>query len=255
MTEILLEARGLSLALPTPDGPPRLLLDEVDLAITRGEAVGLVGSSGSGKTLTALSLLGLWPHGAQVRGEIHLAGCGDLIAGGERLFRQVRGRRLALIFQDTLAALNPLLTIGSQIAEAIQDENGARERRRRCLELLESVALPDPAGLFQAFPHQLSGGQRQRVLLAIALAGSPDLLIADEPTTALDLTIQAQILELLRVLRARHDLALLLITHDFAVVAQECDRALEMAGGRIVAEHRADQLSRLMLTESGAVER
>ena len=221
------------------------VLRRVSFAVQRAEIVALVGESGCGKTLTALSVLGLLPAGAETyRGRIELAGAGDLLALEKRLRRDVRARRLAMIFQQPMSALNPVLSLGYQIGESLRfgrrlrrSEVGAEARR-----LLELVAMPDPERRLESYPHQLSGGQLQRAMIAMALASGPDLLLADEPTTALDVTVQAQVIELLLELRRKLGLAVLLITHDLGVVAQCCDRVVVMYGGQVVEEGPVDRL-------------
>jgi len=210
----------------------------VSFAVGRGEIVGLVGESGSGKTLTALAILRLVPPLGRIRAGRVLLGGEDLLALPERELRRVRGARIGLVFQEPGAALDPVYTVGFQIAEALRAHRrlSRRAARAEAADLLERVAMPDPGRRLGDYPHQLSGGQRQRVMIAIALAGAPELLIADEPTTALDVTIQAQILELLERLRAELGLSVLLITHDLAVVAETCDRALVMSAGELVEE-------------------
>jgi oligopeptide/dipeptide ABC transporter ATP-binding protein len=210
----------------------------VSFEVGRGEFVGLVGESGSGKTVTALAVLGLVPPPGEVRaGTIRLEGR-DLLRLDERAMRAVRGAAVGLVFQEPMTALNPVLTVGAQIVEAIRIHRPLPRRaaRAEALHLLELVAMPDPASRLADYPHQLSGGQRQRALLAMALAARPRLLIADEPTTALDVTLQAQILELLERLRRELALAVLLITHDLAVVAETCDRVIVMYAGQVVEE-------------------
>ena len=218
------------------------LLHDLCFTIDRGERVGLIGESGSGKSLTSLALLGLLPEDARVDGSVRLAGVGaDLASAGERQWSRVRGGEVAMVFQEPMTALNPTMRVGDQVAEAItlhRDRSGARTDRRavraRVVELLDQVGLPDPADAARAYPHQLSGGQRQRVVVAIALANDPALLVCDEPTTALDVTVQARVLDLIvRGVTAR-DAAMLFITHDLAVVATVCERVLVMYGGRIV---------------------
>jgi peptide/nickel transport system permease protein len=209
----------------------------VDIAIAPGEAVGIVGESGSGKTVTALSVLGLvaTPPGRIVGGEILHHGEDMADARLSRL-QQIRGRRIAYVFQDPQTTLNPLMPVGEQIAETIRRHQGTRraEAMRRAVALLESVHVPEPAQKARAYPHELSGGQRQRVGIAMALANDPELIIADEPTTALDVTTQAQVLRLLNELRRERGAALLFISHDFGVIAALCDRVHVMYGGRVV---------------------
>jgi oligopeptide/dipeptide ABC transporter ATP-binding protein len=209
----------------------------VSLAVRRGECVGLVGESGSGKTLTALAVLRLTPAGARLRGRVMLDG-DDLLALPEAAMRRVRGARIGIVFQEPMTALNPFYTLGFQLAEAVaaQRPMGRRTARDEAVRLLDRVAIPDARRRLGDYPHQLSGGQRQRVLLAMALAGRPDLLLADEPTTALDVTLQAQVLDLLDELRHELGLAVVLITHDLAVVAGTCDRVAVLYAGRLVEE-------------------
>ena len=209
----------------------------VDLHIGPGEAVGIVGESGSGKTVTALSVLGLVasPPGRIVRGEILHHG-EDLVDVPLARLQEIRGRRIACVFQDPQSTLNPLIRVGEQVAESIRHHQGTgrAEAMRRAMALLEAVRIPDPALKARAYPHELSGGQRQRVSIAMALANDPELIIADEPTTALDVTTQAQVLALLDALRRDRGAALLFISHDFGVVAEVCDRVHVMYGGRVV---------------------
>jgi peptide/nickel transport system ATP-binding protein len=210
----------------------------VDLTIARGETLGLVGESGSGKTVTALSVMRLLgPPGRILSGRIVFQGR-DLLALDEAAMRRVRGSEIGFVFQEPAAALSPVFTIGDQIAEAIvaHGRAGWREARRRAIDLLEAVRMADAPQRAREYPHQLSGGLRQRAMIAIALACGPPLVIADEPTAALDATIQAEILELLRDLRERFGLALLLVAHDLGVVAQAADRVAVMYAGQIV-EH------------------
>jgi oligopeptide/dipeptide ABC transporter ATP-binding protein len=213
-------------------------VNDVSFDILPGETLGLVGESGSGKSVSALSVLRLVrPPGRIMAGSIMFRGR-DLLTLPETEMRRVRGAEISLIFQEPLTALNPVFTVGDQIAEAllVHGKAGRAEARRRAVELLEAVRLPDSARQVHDYPHQLSGGMRQRVLIAIALACQPALLIADEPTTALDVTIQAEILDLLREMKARFNLSLLLITHDLGVVAETADRVAVMYAGRIVEE-------------------
>jgi len=212
------------------------VVDDVSFTMTAGETLGVVGESGSGKSVTAFSILRLLqPPGQIVSGRILFEGQ-DLLTLSERNMRAVRGARISLIFQEPMTALNPVMRVGDQVAEALTAHNMASrsEARHRAVELLEAVRIQDPARRVRDYPHQLSGGMRQRVMIAIALACRPPLVIADEPTTALDVTIQAQMLDLIRQLQAEFGLALLLITHDFGVVAEMADRVAVMKGGRIV---------------------
>ncbi len=232
MTAALVEIRGLAVAF---DGQPALR--GIDLAVAPGEAVGLVGESGCGKSVTWLAALGLLPARARVGGSVRIDGT-ELIGAPAATLDRVRGGRIAMIFQDPASSLNPVHRIGRQIAEALTLHRGitgraAREEARR---LLDQVGIPDAARRLDAYPHELSGGQNQRVMIAIALAGRPELLVADEPTTALDVTIQAQILDLLQQLRRDTGMALVLISHDLGVVADTCERVCVMYAGRIVEE-------------------
>ncbi len=242
----LLEVNGLSVELPTAAGWVRPV-NEVSLRIAAGESLGLVGESGSGKTMMALALMGLLPPGARVNGAARLEAEEELAAAkgtslvglSEREWRGVRGREIAMVFQEPMTALNPVMRIGAQIAEAIRAHDSAlhaSEVRRRMLEALQRAAVPEPEARAEQFPHQLSGGLRQRAMIAMALAGGPGLLIADEPTTALDVTVQKQILDLLDRLRRELKLGLLFITHDLGVVAQVADRVAVMYAGRVVEE-------------------
>ncbi|TDD36145.1 ABC transporter ATP-binding protein [Nonomuraea terrae] len=206
------------------------LVHDVSFAIGPGERVGLIGESGSGKSLTALSLMGLLPEGVAASGMARL-GDRDLVGVPESRIKELRGRKMSMVFQEPMTALNPLMRVGAQVAEVMTLHGKPRhEARARAVELLERVRLPEPAQIARAYPHQLSGGQRQRVMLAIALANEPGLLICDEPTTALDVTVQKQMLELIAEVAP----ALLFITHDLAVVASVCERVLVMYGGRVV---------------------
>ena len=215
-------------------------VDDVSFSIARGETLGLVGESGSGKSVTAFSILRLLqPPGRITGGRVVFDGR-DLLTLTEGEMREVRGAGISLIFQEPMTALNPVMRVGDQIAEAllVHGKASRADARARAAELLEAVKIPDATRRVRDYPHQLSGGMRQRVMIAIALACRPPLVIADEPTTALDVTIQAQVLELLRELKARYDLALLLITHDFGVVAEMADYVAVMYKGRLV-EHGA----------------
>ncbi|HKC54763.1 MAG TPA: ABC transporter ATP-binding protein [Vicinamibacterales bacterium] len=213
-------------------------VDDVSFQVAAGETLGLVGESGSGKSVTAFSILRLLqPPGRITGGRVIFQGR-DLLALPEREMREVRGAGISLIFQEPMTALNPVMRVGDQIAEALLVHGRATraEARARAVELLEAVRIPDAARRVRDYPHQLSGGMRQRVMIAIALACRPPLVIADEPTTALDVTIQAQVLDLLRELKARYNLALLLITHDFGVIAEMADRVAVMFKGKIVEQ-------------------
>ncbi len=237
----LLEARGLTVELPTPGGWVRPVND-VSLHLAAGETLGLVGESGCGKTMLSLALFGLLPPGARTTGEAWFEVNGqrvDLVTLAERELAAVRGRQIAMVFQEPMTALNPVLQIGEQIEEAIrvhEPQLTVEEVERRTLGALERARVPEAQLRRKQYPHQLSGGLRQRAMIAMALAAGPRLLVADEPTTALDVTVQKQILELLGQLRSELRLALLFITHDLGVVAQIADRLAVMYAGRIVEE-------------------
>lgn len=228
----LLEVRNLSVSFPTDEGLVHAV-DDVSFTLTANETLGIVGESGSGKSVTSLAILGLLPRTARVRGEILFRGR-DLVGLRERDLQPLRGRHIAMVFQDALAALNPVFTIGSQIAEAIavHAELPKPELRRRVIELLDLVGIPNPATRIDQYPHEYSGGMRQRAMIAMSIANEPDILIADEPTTALDVTIQAQVLEVLERIQDRTRSSIVLITHDLGVVAGVADRVLVMYAGR-----------------------
>lgn len=230
----LLDVRNLTVLFPSSAGEVYAVRD-VSFAIGAGEVLGLVGESGSGKSVTSLAAMGLLVEQARVSGEILFEGRDLLRASAEEL-RQLRGSRMAMIFQEPMTALNPVMRVGDQVAEAARAHGGVSrdDAQRRAVAALDAVAIPDPERRARDYPHQLSGGQRQRVMIAMALVNRPSLLIADEPTTALDVTVQAQILELMAELRRRFGLAMLFISHDLAVVSQVSDRIAVMFGGRIV---------------------
>jgi oligopeptide/dipeptide ABC transporter ATP-binding protein len=233
----LLEVRGLTVRFRTTHGLVHAV-NGFDLTIRPGEIVGLVGESGSGKSVSSRAIMGLLPPRTSiVEGSIRLEG-DELIGLAESRYRRVRGERIAMVFQDPLTALDPLYKAGEQVAEALRFHFGLSRSaaRERTIQLLAAVGLSDPAGVLESYPHELSGGMRQRVMIAMALAGEPELLIADEPTTALDVTVQAQILELLRTLVRDRHMALLLITHDLGVVRELCERAVVLYAGRVMEE-------------------
>jgi oligopeptide/dipeptide ABC transporter ATP-binding protein len=239
----LLEVKNLSTHFSTREGLVRAV-DDVSLYLDGGELLGLVGESGCGKSMTALSIMRLIaPPGKIVQGEILFDGR-NLLQLSNSQMRDVRGNDIAMIFQDPMTSLNPVFTVGEQIAEALRLHRNLSRKQARAgaIEAMREVSIPDPALRADDYPHQLSGGMRQRVMIAMALACDPKLLIADEPTTALDVTIQAQILELLDGLRRTRDLAILLITHDLGVVAEVADRVAVMYTGKIVEESPVDEL-------------
>ena len=231
---MLLDVSDLSVTLPTAQGRFAALRG-VSFALERGDTFGLVGESGCGKSMTALALMGLLPEGAQVGGSIRFDGR-ELISLDDKAYGALRGDRLGMVFQEPMTALNPVHTVGHQIAESLRLHRGASaaSARAEALRLLERVRLPQARARLDAYPHQLSGGQRQRVVIAIALACGPDLLIADEPTTALDATVQREVLDLLAELRRDSGMALLLISHNLDVMAAQVDRMAVMYAGRIV---------------------
>ena len=239
----LLEVRNLATHFPTRAGLVRAV-DGVSFHLDRGELLGLVGESGCGKSMTALSIMRLIaPPGKIVSGEIPFDGR-DLLKLSNRAMRDVRGNDIAMIFQDPMTSLNPVFTVGEQIAEALRLHRNLsrKDARNAAVDAMREVSIPDPAVRADDYPHQLSGGMRQRVMIAMALACDPKLLIADEPTTALDVTIQAQILELLNGLRKTRELAVLLITHDLGVVAEVADRVAVMYTGKIVEASPVNEL-------------
>ncbi|MFO8015310.1 MAG: ABC transporter ATP-binding protein [Phycisphaerae bacterium] len=237
-TERLLAVDGLTTRFFTEEGVS-YAVEDVSFAIPRGGTVALVGESGCGKTVTALSILRLVPDppGRIVTGRVHLDGA-DLLALPDAAMRQVRGNRISMIFQEPMTSLNPVFTVGDQILEALRLHTGVdrAEGRRRTIDMLRKVGIPDPDRRLDEYPHQMSGGMRQRVMIAMALVCGPELLIADEPTTALDVTIQAQILDLLRGLQSDLGMSVLLITHDLGVVAEMARHVAVMYLGRIVEE-------------------
>ncbi len=239
----LLEVENLTISFSGLQG---LAVDGISFRIDEGEVLGLVGESGSGKSVTSLAILRLLAPGAIVTGSIRFAGQ-DLLTLPERSMRAHRGRDISMIFQEPMTALNPSMRIGEQIGECLRVHCpglSRREERERVLESLRAVALPDPERRIRDYPHQFSGGQRQRIMIAMAVVNKPRLLIADEPTTALDVTVQAQILRLLRTLRDQHSLSMLFISHDLAVTAQTADRVAVMQRGKIIETGPAAELFR-----------
>jgi peptide/nickel transport system ATP-binding protein len=245
MTTELLHIEDLCVEARSRRGPVRLV-DRVSLDVGVGEIVGLVGESGCGKSMTASAILQLFPTDS-VRvssGEISLRDAGRLDQMSSDQLRRVRGVRIGMIFQDPSTYLDPLMTVGKQVADGLRGNIPRDQHKKRVVTLLEQMGLPDAEHMMRRYPHELSGGQRQRVLIAAALALEPDILIADEPTTALDVTIQAEILALLRELRDRLGLGILLITHDLGVVAEMCDRVYVMYAGRVAERRDVENLFR-----------
>ncbi|AGZ49972.1 dipeptide ABC transporter ATP-binding protein [Mycobacterium kansasii] len=241
----LLEVTDLAVAFPT-DGDPVTAVRGISYRVDPGEVVAMVGESGSGKSAAAMAVVGLLPEYAEVRGSVRLQGT-ELLGLGDDGMSRVRGKVIGTVFQDPMSALTPVYTVGDQIAEAIrvhQSRVGKQEARRRAVELLELVGISQAERRARAFPHELSGGERQRVVIAIAIANDPDLLICDEPTTALDVTVQAQILDVLRTARDVTGAGVLIITHDLGVVAEFADRALVMYAGRVVESAGVNDLYR-----------
>jgi oligopeptide/dipeptide ABC transporter ATP-binding protein len=239
----LLEVEGLRVRLPTAAGPATVV-DGIDYAVEPGEVFGIAGESGSGKTMSVLALMGLLPSGAAVEGRAVFDGR-DLVRLGPRRLREICGRELAMVFQDPMTSLHPMLSVGTQLTEHVRLHLGLgrREAAAHALELLRDVRLPDPESAVHAFPHQFSGGMRQRIAIAVALACGPKLLVADEPTTALDVTVQAGIVRLLDRLRRESGLTIVLITHDLGVLSSIADRVSIFYAGRVVeAGDRADVL-------------
>jgi peptide/nickel transport system ATP-binding protein len=240
----LLRIEGLRTAFQTDDGP-LVAVDDVSFDVLPGETVGVVGESGCGKSVTALSVMRLIPNppGRIVGGRISFDG-EDLLSLPEARMRALRGSKIGMIFQEPMTSLNPVFTVGEQIAEGVRLHRNADRKTAwaRAVEMLQQVGIPAPAERAKAYPHELSGGMRQRVMIAMALACDPRLLIADEPTTALDVTIQAQILELLRRLQRERHMSVLLITHDLGVVAETCERVVVMYAGKVVERAAATEL-------------
>ncbi|MDP3519669.1 MAG: ABC transporter ATP-binding protein [Hydrogenophaga sp.] len=233
MTQLVLDIRGLTTTLGRHGRTT--ILEDVSLHVAAGEVLGVVGESGSGKSMLALATMGLLPSGIQCSaGSIHLLG-DDLSAGSASAWRARRGRDMAMVFQEPMSSLNPVMRIGAQIEEVLRRRLGMKGEAatRRALDLLERVEIPSAKSRLAVYPHEMSGGMRQRVMIAMALACDPKLLIADEPTTALDVTIQAQILDLLRAIQKDTGMALMLITHDLGVIAEMADRVMVLYAGRV----------------------
>ncbi|WP_348648074.1 ABC transporter ATP-binding protein [Martelella lutilitoris] len=240
----MLEIERLTVGFQTRDGLKQVL-HGVDLSLSRGETLGVVGESGSGKSMLALATIGLLPRGASTSGAIRLFG-DDLLSLSERQMSAVRGEKIGMIFQEPMTALNPAMTVGSQIAEALRlhREISRSDARSEALRLMEMVRIARARDRLKSYPHELSGGERQRVGIAIALALKPALLIADEPTTALDVTVQAEILDILDQLVRELGIGLLLISHDFGVIARMADRVMVMQGGRVMETGTAEGVIR-----------
>lgn len=241
--DVVLEVDDLNVTFPSDDGPVTAVRG-VSYQLRRGQSLGIVGESGSGKSVTSLAVMGLLPQTAEVTGSVRLAG-EELLGKRDAEMSKVRGKRISMIFQDPLTSLNPVYTIGFQLIEAIRvhfPEIKKEEARDRAVDLLDTVGIPNPSQRVDAYPHELSGGMRQRVVIAIAMANKPDVIIADEPTTALDVTVQAQVLEALELARKEVNAALVLITHDLGVIAGHTDEVLVMYAGRPVETASVDDI-------------
>ena len=241
MSALLLELRNLTISFGTVAAPLDVVRD-VSLSLEDGKTLGLVGESGCGKSITMLAIMGLLPENVRVSGSIKLRGV-ELLGQSQRALTALRGKRMAMIFQDPMTSLNPVMTVGEQLGEAITIHNRGmkrQDRQERALALMRLVAIPFPDRRLLQYPHELSGGMRQRVMIAIAMANDPELLIADEPTTALDVTVQAQIMELLQRLQAERQMGLMLISHDLGVVGDIADEVAIMYAGRICERGTVD---------------
>jgi oligopeptide/dipeptide ABC transporter ATP-binding protein len=238
----LLEVNNLSVEFPTEDGVVKAVRN-VSFSVDRGQVLGIVGESGSGKSVTSMAVMGLLPRSAKITGTAKLDGV-DLLQLAPKVRGQYRGKRMGMIFQDPMTSLNPVYSIGWQLAEAVRTHNdiSKRESMARAVDLLDLVGIPQAAKRVESYPHEFSGGMRQRVMIAMAMANSPDLLIADEPTTALDVTVQAQILDTLHDIQEKSGIAIILITHDLGVVAGMADRMLVMYAGTVVEDGTVDEI-------------
>jgi peptide/nickel transport system ATP-binding protein len=239
----ILQVRGLSLFLPGPDGTENRILNDVSFDLGRGQAVGIIGESGSGKSMTALSILRLLPDGARTEGQILFDGV-DLLRLPRSELARIRGNRISMIFQDPMTALDPVFTVGHQIVQVLRTHRRCSQRtaREQAIAMLDAVGIPDPKRRFGEYPYQLSGGMQQRVMIAMALVCESELLIADEPTTAVDITIQAQLLDLLQRINRDFGLAVVFITHDIGVVAEFCQNVIVMYSGQVLEASDVDDL-------------
>jgi peptide/nickel transport system ATP-binding protein len=241
-SDVVLDVDHLTVEFPTDDGLVRAVRG-VSYQLRPGESLGIVGESGSGKSVTSMAILGLLPKTARITGSVKLHG-EELLGRNEKGYAQLRGNKIAMIFQDPLTSLNPVYTVGYQIAEAIQAHNDVSKKAAydRATDLLKTVGIPHPEQRVDNYPHELSGGMRQRVVIAIAMANNPDVIIADEPTTALDVTVQAQVLEALEAARNETGAAMVLITHDLGVIAGHADRICVMYAGKLVEKGSIDDV-------------
>jgi oligopeptide/dipeptide ABC transporter ATP-binding protein len=240
--DVILDVADLTVGFPTDDGLVQAVRG-VSYQLRRGEVLGIVGESGSGKSVTSMAVMGLLPRSARVSGSVRFAGR-ELLDASDSALTRIRGRRVAMIFQDPMTSLNPVYTVGYQIAEAVRAHHDVSKRAamQRAEELLEIVRIPNARARLDNYPHELSGGMRQRVVIAIAMANDPDVIIADEPTTALDVTVQAQIMEALDTARQETGAAMVLITHDLGVIAGQADRVMVMYAGKLVEIGTADEV-------------
>jgi oligopeptide/dipeptide ABC transporter ATP-binding protein len=245
MSDVLLRVRDLQVEFPLEHGVLRAV-DGASFEVQRGEALGIVGESGSGKTMALRALVGLLPRTARIAGgSIELDGV-ELVGAEPAVLRELRGRTVAMVFQEPMTALNPVMRVGDQIAETplVRLGYGRRRARERAIELMRLVGIADPVRRYEAFPHELSGGMRQRIVIAIALSGEPKLLLCDEPTTALDVTIQDQILKLLASLREQLGVSVVFVSHDLAVIAQTCQQLAVMYAGQVIETGTVDAVFR-----------
>jgi oligopeptide/dipeptide ABC transporter ATP-binding protein len=241
-SDVVLDVDNLTVEFPTDDGVVQAVRG-VSYQLRRGDSMGIVGESGSGKSVTSMAIMGLLPRTARIRGSVKLHGQ-ELVGRNEKAYTELRGNKIAMIFQDPLTSLNPVYTVGVQIAEAIQAHHDVSKKaaRDRSIELLKMVGIPYPEQRVDNYPHEMSGGMRQRVVIAIAMANKPDVIIADEPTTALDVTVQAQVLEALEAAREETGAAMVLITHDLGVIAGHADRVCVMYAGKLVEKGSIDDV-------------
>jgi peptide/nickel transport system ATP-binding protein len=241
-SDVLLDVDRLTVEFPTDDGLVQAVRG-VSYQLRRGDSLGIVGESGSGKSVTSMAILGLLPKTARITGSVKLQGQ-ELLGRSEKAYAELRGNKIAMIFQDPLTSLNPVYTVGYQIAEAVHAHHDISKKaaRDRSIELLKTVGIPNPEQRVESYPHEMSGGMRQRVVIAIAMANNPDVIIADEPTTALDVTVQAQVLEALESAREETGAAMVLITHDLGVIAGHADRVCVMYAGKLVEKGTIDDV-------------